>query len=148
MATALVELIGSMSYTRQGRTFKKNQPQLITNAAEIAFYQSQSIFVVTARGETPKTDAEVPTPAKIEKPVTETTKAVIAKAETPQAKAEASQPKKEQRKPIIHSKDKLKGMKRSELIEAASALVVFLDGTEKKEDMIAAILKAQKKLES
>jgi hypothetical protein len=41
-----------MSHTARGRTFKKGQPQILTNAGDVAFYQSLKEFRVAVM-ETP-----------------------------------------------------------------------------------------------
>lgn len=47
MAKARVELRSALSHTARGRQFKKGAPQILTNPADILFYQQQSEFSVT-----------------------------------------------------------------------------------------------------
>lgn len=44
---ARVELRGSLTHDHGGRVFKKGSPQILTNAAEIKYYQGQAGFSVT-----------------------------------------------------------------------------------------------------
>jgi hypothetical protein len=44
---AKIELLGCLTHHARGRNFRKNKPQILTNAADIQYYQSQSIFSVT-----------------------------------------------------------------------------------------------------
>lgn len=53
MAKATVELTGSQSHTARGRTFRKGQPQVLTSASDIAYYQGQSGFSVLIHNEAP-----------------------------------------------------------------------------------------------
>lgn len=43
---ARVELIGSLTHNYAGRSFKKSSPQILTDAADIRYYQSQACFSV------------------------------------------------------------------------------------------------------
>ena len=117
MARARVELIGSLSHTRGGRKFERGKPQILTNAAEILYYQNQSDFAVTVE-EAPKKKAKAapPTPPAGE------------------AKGDGDD----------YTEEQLKKMKKDELIEVADELELLLEGNEKKSEMIEAILEAQK----
>jgi hypothetical protein len=44
---ARVELRGSLTHDQGGRVFKKGSPQILSNAAEIKYYQGQAGFSVT-----------------------------------------------------------------------------------------------------
>lgn len=71
MASARVELTGCVSHTARGRTFRKNQPQTLTNPADILYYQSQQDFSVIVLDDAPpaKTKAKIAAPAKPKEPV-------------------------------------------------------------------------------
>lgn len=67
MASAKVELVGCLSLTTQGRTFKKGQPVLLTNSEEIAAFKADSNFRVELLAE-PKAEAPKPKVAEAPKP--------------------------------------------------------------------------------
>lgn len=46
MAKARVELLKSATHTARGRTFRKGQVQILTNSADILYYQQQPEFSV------------------------------------------------------------------------------------------------------
>jgi len=60
LVRAKVELIGCQSHTARGRTFKKGQPQTITNADDIAYYQVASEYSVQMLEAAPKKKAKAP----------------------------------------------------------------------------------------
>lgn len=121
MTKAKVELVGSASHSGGGRKLIKGQPQLITNLSEINYYKGQSGVTVTMIEEVAPQKAKVKTPSKVEVKQK-------AKVETKVAK---------------YTQENLKGVKKAGLIEIAAELGVFLDGTEKKKEMIVEILEAQ-----
>jgi len=123
MARAKITLRGSMTHTVKGRTFRKGFPQIITNLADIKYYESQPGFHVemlsapkkaSTNPAAPKKTKDVPKPQVEEKPAAET-----------------------------HSRDKLKSMKKMELFAIAKHWGVETEGNEKKLDIIEAILEAQ-----
>jgi len=115
---AKVILKEGLSHTRGGRTFKKGFPQILSGSAEILYYQSQSSFSVTiTEGESQA--AELP-------------KSGAGDPDAPDL--------------VIYSKDKLKGMKKKDLLAVADTLEVLLTGEEKKGYMVAQILEAQEAL--
>lgn len=59
---ARVELRGSLTHQGKGRFFKKGSPQILTNAAEVLYYQQQSGFAVTMLSEQSKTATKVVAP--------------------------------------------------------------------------------------
>lgn len=67
LVRAKVELVGCQSHTARGRTFKKGQPQTITNADDIAYYQATSEYSVQLLEAAPKKKAK-PAPAPVEEP--------------------------------------------------------------------------------
>jgi hypothetical protein len=69
---AKVELVGCQSHTARGRTFKKGQPQTITNADDVAYYQASVEYAVTLLEAAPKKKAK-PAPVEVEEPTVEET---------------------------------------------------------------------------
>jgi hypothetical protein len=118
MAKARVELLGSLSYTKGGRKFVRGQPQVITNAAEILYYQGQSDFGVTVE-DSPKAKAAAP-------------------KKTDDGKGDGNDAS------TGLTEEQLSKMKKAELVETADELEILLEGNEKKSEMIEAILEAQK----
>lgn len=122
MVKARVTLTGSLSHEHGGRRMIKGQPQVITNPAEILYYQQQSGFsVVVLDGE------NKPTEKKVEA-----------------KKEEVKEEVKEEESKDAYTKDQLQAMKKRKLVDVAAEVGVLLEGSEKKSRMIAAILKAQK----
>jgi len=62
MARARVELKGCLTFQGKGRTFKKGSPQILTNPADIMYYQQQAVFVVTMLSEKSKVVVETKQP--------------------------------------------------------------------------------------
>lgn len=118
MARARVELLGSLSYTRGGRKFVRGCPQVITNAAEILYYQGQADFGVIIE-DTPKTKSAAP------------------------GKSDDSKGA-DNDAPTGYTEEQLNKMKKAGLIKVADELEILLEGNEKKTEMIEAILEAQK----
>lgn len=63
MATrARVELRGSLTHQGRGRAFKKGSPQILTNSADIVYYQQQAGFAVTMLSDKSKAATKVVAP--------------------------------------------------------------------------------------
>lgn len=129
MARAKVELQMGVSHTWKGRKIQRGKPQIITNASDIAYYKVQPGFKVTMLEEAEK-------PQKKAAPKLETPK-----EPEPVADNEKTQPD----APKTYTAKQLKEFTKPELAAIADELEIFLKGTEKKSEMIRAILKAQKK---
>ena len=98
-----------------------------SNLAEIRKYQNKAGFKVTMLEDEPSKPAK----KVVEKPA-----------------EKKSKPKKEESSEVeVYTKDQLKPMKKRALVDIAAELGVFLDGSEKKAEMILAILEEQEKKE-
>ena len=139
MARAKIELLGSASHTGRGRKVIKGRPQFVTNPADIAYYESLPGFKVTMLGDTSKPEKKKPAEPKGDKPKQKTADDSKGKESKPEA------PKKKEKDKKTFTAAQLKGYKKPQLVKIADEAGVFLEGTEKKIDMIRAILKAQKK---
>jgi hypothetical protein len=137
---AKVELNGSLTHTHAGRSFKRGQPQVITEASEIAYYKTIPGFAVTvldkAKEKSPL--ASVVEPEDAVEPEGEP------KAEEPEAKEEetvkAQKPRAPKRR-FTHAE--LKVMNKAQLIEIAHAYGLPVDEDTKKADLMAEIVEAQ-----
>lgn len=140
MARAMVELVGSASYTVNGRKFTRNSPQLLTDPDEIHFFQNRPGFRVKI--------IEEPTKAKEAKKadLKKLDKELAAVVEKP-AKKKKKKAKKEEKKaePVVpkYTKEKLLAFKKSELSKLADEMGVEFDGPVKRLRMIEAILQKQ-----
>lgn len=130
MAQATVELVSCQSYAIAGRSFTKGKPQVITDAAEIAMFRQLPEFRVQ----------------KIV-PVSE----MVPKVEdTPDEDVETDDPIEEVNEFESVPLTKLKNMSKKELMEYADSLTakygmgLYLDGSEKKAEMVSIIDEAQK----
>lgn len=121
MAKARVELIGSLTHTAKNRTFKKGEPQILTDGAEIEYYKGQPEFGVTELREVkPKAAAAPPPPPE----------------EDDEEEVEDA--------PVKHTAESLSKMSKADLITEASGppFNLALSPEMKKADMIAEMLQA------
>jgi len=101
---ARVELRGSLTHDHGGRVFKKGSPQILTNPAEIKYYQGQAGFAVT---------------------VLEGDKAKAKAAATPAA----TDVDEDGDDLVEYSEADLRKMKKAELVEIAEELELDTEGT-------------------
>jgi len=146
MTRAKVELLDCASHTGLGRKLLKGQPQIITNPSEINYYKNQSGIKVTMLDEVvviakPEIKVEPKVEPKIE---IEEEKEVENFEDEEEAISQDDYNNSEDEK-SKYTRENLKGLKKEGLIEIASELGVFLDGSEKKKEMIDEILEAQHK---
>lgn len=114
MAKARVQLQGAESFDGRGKKFVKGKPQIITNAADIEYYQRHAAFTVSML-----------TTVKPKEP---------AEPEKKKADAPAADP---------HSIPSLNKLTKAALIKlGALEFALDIDPALKKDDMVAAILKA------
>lgn len=117
MATlrARVELRESLTHTHAGRTFVKGKPQILTNSADVKYYQETGGFSVTILEE-PKEKVAVPAKPAVVEPAG----------------------------PVVHSKSQLMKLNKEKLATlAADQFGLALDAGLSQKEMVDQILKAQ-----
>jgi len=119
MARARVELRGSLTHVGGGRTFKKNAPQILTNASEIAYYKGQAGFSVTEMKDSPKAKAKAAPP--------------------PSDDSDESGSGDEEG----YTDAELRAMTKADLVDLGKEMGLALSDADKKADLIAAILEHQ-----
>jgi len=149
MARAIIELVEGRSLSARGRTLKKGYPQTITDAADIHYYQGIASVKVTSSEEPkpkvakqPKVEAEIPKELPLAEPESKELEAEVPKVEKEKVEAAPDKPKKT-KKVAAYSEDELKTKKKKVLIEIAASLGVYVDGSDKRKEIIAAILNVQ-----
>ena len=140
MARAMVELVGSASYTINGRKFVKDAPQLLTDPDEILFFQNRPGFKVVIEQELPKAKKEKK--ASLKKLDQELTEIVGgAKPKPKKVKVEKEEPVKEEVEK--YTKEVLLSYKKTELAKMADDMGIVFDGPVKRLKIIEAILQKQ-----
>lgn len=137
MARAFIELIGSASYTINKRKFLKNSPQVLTDPAEILFFQNRPGFKVTIMEDAVKTvEAK-----RVEvKNLDEELKTIVEKPKKKEKKIEAeSEPKPKPK----YTKTDLLALKKVDLSALAKKMGIVFDAPIKRLKMIDKILKKQ-----
>jgi len=121
MASASVKLIQGCSYHYAEYKFVLNQLRIITNEQDIQYFEGRSDFSVTRHVSKPEKTIFVPIENNKEKSADE----------------------KSQHKDDFLSADRLKSMKKADLIKLGAKYGLFFDGAELKNDMISDIMEAQ-----
>jgi len=119
MARARVELRGSMSHTGGPRTFKKGQPQVLTNPDHIEYYRKVGGFSVTNLKDEKAKPGKKPAPA------------------------DTSGGDDGDDEDDVYTEADLKKMKVPELHDLAAELELEVDPDAKKADIIEVILNSQ-----
>jgi hypothetical protein len=131
---ARVELIGSFTHSSKWRTFRKGNPQILTNPAEIQYYKNQPSFnVVLLDSKTKeKVVKEVIKKVKLEPPQDE-----VEEAEGYEEEEEYEEDDDEE---SGYTEGMLKDFKKSQLRALANDLELDIEGTKK--ELIARIIEA------
>jgi hypothetical protein len=132
---ARVELIGSFTHSSKWRTFRKGNPQILTNPAEIQYYKNQPSFNVVL--------LDSKTKEKVVKEVIKKTK-----LEPPQDEVEEGEGYEEEEEYEEEEDDEesgytegmLKDFKKSQLRALANDLELDIEGTKK--ELMARIIDA------
>lgn len=149
MAKAKIELMKGASLSAHGRILKANHPQIITDVAEIRYYESVSYVRVTHIKEPelkPEPELEPEPKSELEskpKPELELEPKPELELESKKEKPEIIIETKKIKKPA-YKKEALKTKAKPVLIEIARAMGLYMDTTDKKKEIISSILKAQK----
>jgi hypothetical protein len=130
---ARVELIGSFTHSSKWRTFRKGNPRILTNPAEIQYYKNQPSFnVVLLDSKTKeKVVKEVIKKAKLEPPQDE---------EEVGGYEEEEEYEEEDDEESGYTEGMLKDFKKSQLRALANDLELDIEGTKK--ELIARIIEA------
>ncbi len=135
---ARVELRTGLTHHGNGRVFKKGQPQILSNLADIRYYQQEGSFVVTVLGETPapvaKTSAPKPSPKPAAEPIPET-------AEPEELDDEEDDEEDDEDSDNDYTRAELAVMRKAELVDVCKELGLDTVGTVK--ELTERILDAQ-----
>lgn len=130
---ARVELVGSSTHHSNWRRFVKNQPQILTNPAEIQYYQNQSGFnVVLLENETKKKVVETPLRMK---PIKKVDEEINQEEDYDESEEDEDEDEDEG-----YTESSLRELKKSQLKAIANDMDLDIEGTRK--ELIARIIES------